>query len=100
MVLIETKAFEPGTRATFSPLLLKEPLIPGPLTKKPKTSLNFSPTYSQYSSEAKTYLKFTKLSKGTKSNSIPTTSKTGPVANLTKSTSLDTSPKSVVTSLF
>ena len=31
---------------------------------------------------------------------MPTTSKTGPVANFTKSTSLDTSPKSVVISLF
>ena len=41
MVLIDTKAFDPGTSATFSPLLLKEPLIPGPLTKNPKTSLNF-----------------------------------------------------------
>ena len=38
---MDTKAFEPGTRATFSPLLLKEPLMPGPLTKNPNTSLNF-----------------------------------------------------------
>ena len=45
------------------------PVIPGPETKNPKTSLNTVLTYVKYSSEAKTKLKLTKLETGTKSNS-------------------------------
>src|SRR5438067_5367810 len=40
-----------------------------PLTKKAKTSLKLLPTYSLYSSEAKTYWNETLLLLGTKSNS-------------------------------
>jgi len=34
-----TPMFEPGSTAIFSPLPVKPPLMPGPLMKKPKTSL-------------------------------------------------------------
>ena len=39
---------------SFSDPLLNGPCMPGPLTKKPKTSLKEVPTNSQYSSDAKT----------------------------------------------
>ena len=45
-------------------------LLPsGPEIKKPNTSLNLDPTYSRYSSEAKTYLKDRFSEVVTKSNS-------------------------------
>ena len=47
----------PGICAMLMALFWYGPLRPGPLMKKPKTSLNGLQAYSGYSSEAKTYLK-------------------------------------------
>ena len=47
-----------GTKAIFVAPPLQGPAIPGPLRKKPKTSLNAELTNSGYSSEANTKLKF------------------------------------------
>ena len=44
-----------GTKAMFFAPFEKVPRIPGPLKKKPNTSLKDVPTNSGYSSEAKTY---------------------------------------------
>ena len=58
-----------GTKAMFLELLLNGPVIPGPLRKNPKVSLNIVPTYSGYSSEPKTKSKFKLNPVATKSNS-------------------------------
>ena len=64
------------------------PLIPGPLTKNPKTSLNWVPTNSQYSSDAKTYSKDALSIVGIKSNSSAAASSILPVfTNFCKSIS-------------
>jgi hypothetical protein len=56
-VLTDTAVFVPGSKAAFAPF-----------TNSPNTSSK-NPTSSLYSSEANTYLKFTVLPTGTKSNS-------------------------------
>ena len=67
--------FVPGTTATFCEPpgnpggALNGPVIPGPLTKKAKTSLNDEFTYVVYSSEEKTKLNEATFEEGTKSNS-------------------------------
>ena len=64
MVLMVTGVVVEGTTAKFS-----VPVMPGPVMKKAKASLNSEQTYSLYSSDANTYRKLTKLLCGTKSNS-------------------------------
>src|SRR5688500_17818990 len=61
--------FVPSTTARFTELFASGPLMPGPLQKNPKTSLNWEQTHSGYSSEANTYRNFTESPFGTKSNS-------------------------------
>jgi len=56
ILLIVTGISVSGTNAIFSPPFSNDPLIPGPLIKKPKTSLNAEQVYSGYSSEAHMYL--------------------------------------------
>jgi len=54
-LLIVTAWFLPGTRAMFLSLPIPgSPAMPGPLMKKPNTSLYCEPTYSLYSSEPNT----------------------------------------------
>ena len=62
---------EPGIIAIFAAVPDRYgPVIPGPLRKKPNTSLKFEFTNSGYSSEAKTKLNCKLLPFGIKSNSI------------------------------
>ena len=68
-VLMPMGTVVPGIRAMFSALLLKGPLMPGPLRKKPNTSLKVEHTYSLYSSLPKTKRNFRESPAGTKSNS-------------------------------
>jgi len=44
ILLIATKSEVPGTKAILVALFSKGPSIPGPLKKKPNTSLNLDPT--------------------------------------------------------
>jgi len=64
IVLIVTGIVVEGTTARFA-----APVMPGPVIKKAKASLNSEHTYSLYSSEANTYLKLMKEDWGIKSNS-------------------------------
>ncbi len=70
MVFIPTEVFVPGSTAMFSnPPNPGSPMMPGPLIKNPKKSLNGVPTYSSYSSLAKVKLKRRLSPTGTTSNS-------------------------------
>src|SRR5688572_12600938 len=73
MVLMATGALEPGTKARFTALLVWGPLMPGPLRKKPNTSLYWEHTNSGYSSEPNTNRKLSESPVGMKSNSSTAT---------------------------